>query len=336
MRTADFHYDLPEDAIAQEAIEPRDSARLLDTRDLTDHRFSDLPDLLEPGDLLVVNRTRVIPVRLHGHREPTGGQVEVLLLRSLADGEWEAMVRPARRLRAGSRIAFGEVVAVLVTDPSDGIVTLRPEAGTLEQAMQQVGEVPLPPYFHGSLADAERYQTVYADLPGSAAAPTAGLHFTPSVLDALADRGIETTTVELRVGLDTFRPIAADTIADHTIHSEDIVVGPDAVAAVEAARQRGSRVVAVGTTVTRALESAATTDGRITERSGPTDLFITPGYEFKVVDVLITNFHVPASTLVVLVCAFMGEEWRQAYDTALDRGYRFLSFGDSMLAERAP
>lgn len=334
MRTADFHYDLPEDAIAQEAVEPRDTARLLDTRTMTDHRFSDLPGLLRPSDLLVVNRSLVSAVRLSGHKEGTGGRVEVLLLRPAGAGAWEALVRPARRLREGTRIDLGTMVAVVAGAPADGVVTLIAESASFEEAIASDGEVPLPPYFRGHLADAGRYQTVYADSPGSAAAPTAGLHFTRRLLERLSGAGMDVAAVDLRVGLDTFRPIGTDTVDEHAIHSEEVEVGIDAVEAVERTRERGGRVVAVGTTVVRALEAAAS-GGVLRPMAGPTSLFIVPGHRFAVIDLLITNFHVPASTLVVLVSAFMGDEWRHAYETALDRGYRFLSFGDAMLAERA-
>ncbi|HSM02423.1 MAG TPA: tRNA preQ1(34) S-adenosylmethionine ribosyltransferase-isomerase QueA [Acidimicrobiia bacterium] len=336
MRTADFHYDLPDDAIAQSAVQPRDSARLLDTRDMSDHRFKDLPSLLREGDLVVVNRTRVRPARLHGVKEGTGGRVEALLLRPGGDGSWEALVRPARRIHEGTRLRFGEVRAVVAGSPAEGRVVLLPEKGSLDEAMAADGEIPLPPYFHGHLDDPELYQTVYADRPGSVAAPTAGLHFTRAVLDDLERRGIDRAAVDLEIGLDTFRPISADVIESHRMHQERMRVDDDAAIAVKGARERGGRIVAIGTTVVRALESAATGDGLVEPGEGDTSLFITPGYRFTVVDLLVTNFHVPASTLVVLVAAFMGPGWRSAYAGALARGYRFLSFGDAMLGERAP
>lgn len=333
-RTADFHYDLPEAAIAQEAIEPRDAARLLDADTMADRRFSDLPGLLDPGDLLVVNRTRVRRARLLGAKE-TGGRVEALLLAPLGDGRWEALVRPARRLRPGVRLRFGGLEAEVTEGPEAGRAVLRLEAADQEAAVAAEGSVPLPPYFRGRLDDEERYQTVYAETTGSAAAPTAGLHFTPRVLAGLSARGVETATIDLEIGVDTFRPIAAERIADHVMHTERFRVGGDAAEAVAAARERGNRVVAVGTTVVRALESAALPDGSLEPTEGATDLFVSPGYRFRAVDRLITNFHVPGSTLVVLVAAFMGERWREAYTTALRRGYRFLSFGDAMIVTRA-
>lgn len=337
MQTADFFYELPEEAVAQSAVEPRDAARLLATPGLTDHRFRDLPALLRRGDLVVVNRTRVRQARLQGRREGTGGRVEALLLRPCGGGRWQALVRPARRLRAGEKVRFGGITATLVSDPEAGEAVLALDAGgvPLEEALGRWGEVPLPPYFKGRLADPERYQTVYSAGVGSAAAPTAGLHFTSGLLEALGESGIGVAAVELDIGLDTFRPIGVERLEDHQMHRESYLLPPETAAAVEEARRRGGRVVAVGTTVVRALESAADASGRLQPGRGETGLFITPGYRFGVVDLLVTNFHVPGSTLVVLVAAFMGEAWRDAYRTALERGYRFLSFGDAMLAERA-
>lgn len=332
-----FDYDLPEDRIAQVPIEPRHDSRLLDTRDLSDHRFLDLPELLLPGDLLVVNRTRVRAARLHGVKTGTGGQVEALLLRRLGHGQWEAMVRPARRLRAGVRLRFGDLDAVLSSDPVDGIATLDlgSDGDGIEAAIEAVGEVPLPPYITQRLADPARYQTMFADAPGSAAAPTAGLHFTPAVVDRLDARGISVATVELDVGLATFRPIAVDRVEDHTMHVERCRVDESAAAAIRRCRSRGGRVVAVGTTVVRTLETFARPDGTVDVGDRNTDLYLVPGSHFDVVDLLVTNFHLPRSSLLVLVEAFMGERWRRVYETALSRGYRFLSFGDAMLAERA-
>jgi S-adenosylmethionine:tRNA ribosyltransferase-isomerase len=337
VNTADFAYELPEAAIAQSAVEPRDSARLLAADDLTDHRFRDLPGLLRPGDLLVVNRTRVRRARLRGHRETTGGRAEALLLRPDGDGRWEALVRPGRRLRAGERLRFGEIGAIIIEARGEGEALLALDTGEvpLDEALARWGEVPLPPYFRGRLEDPERYQTVYSVGAGSAAAPTAGLHFTPGVLAAAGERGIALAAVDLDIGVDTFRPIAAARLEDHRMHRESYAIPEETVAAMAAARERRGRVVAVGTTVVRALESAATGPGEVLPGAGSTALFIAPGYPFRVVDALVTNFHVPGSTLVVLVAAFMGERWRDAYRVALERGYRFLSFGDAMLASRA-
>jgi S-adenosylmethionine:tRNA ribosyltransferase-isomerase len=336
VQTSDFVYELPEGAIAQVPAEPRDAARLLVAEGLEDHHFADLPGLLQAGDLVVVNRTRVRRARLLGHKEGSGGRVEALLLRPTPLG-WEALLRPARRLRRGSRLRFGDIRATVVTEPERGEGLLALDAGEvpLEEALDRWGEVPLPPYFTGRLEDPERYQTVYAARPGSAAAPTAGLHFTPDVLRRLGERGVQVAAVDLDIGVDTFRPIVEAGLEEHRMHRENYCVDEEAAAAVAAARRRRGRVVAVGTTVVRALESAAGAGGEVCPGPGTTDLFITPGYEFRVVDLLVTNFHVPGSTLVVLVAAFMGERWREAYRVALERGYRFLSFGDAMLAVRA-
>jgi S-adenosylmethionine:tRNA ribosyltransferase-isomerase len=337
MRTADFTYELPGAAIAQEPIEPRDAARLLVVAGMEDRRFADLPSLLDPSDVVVVNRTRVRRARLVGVKEPGGGRVEALLLRAVGGDHWEALVRPARRLRPGVSLRFGAIAGTVVDGPRDGRVTLRLDTGgrSLDEALADEGAVPLPPYFTGELVDEERYQTVFADRVGSAAAPTAGLHFTPAVLAGLAARDIPVVTVDLEIGLDTFRPITTEVIEDHRIHTEQYRVDGRAAEVIEARRRSGGRVVAVGTTVVRALESAAGDGGRLCVSAGATDLYITPGYRFTCVDVLVTNFHVPGSTLLVLVEAFMGPGWRDVYATALDRGYRFLSFGDAMLVERA-
>lgn len=336
MRTADFEYDLPAESIAQEPAEPRDASRLLDCRDMTDHRFADLPSLLAAGDLVVVNRTRVRRARLHGARQDTGGAVELLLLPG-GGAIWSALARPSRRLRPGVVIEMGRLRATVIGGPVEGIIDVElstDDGAAVEDAIEALGEVPLPPYFSGSLATPDRYQTIFAQKTASSAAPTAGLHFTESVVAGLTESGIELAEIDLEVGLDTFRPIATEDVADHDIHTERVEVGSEVVAAIAAARQRSGRIIAVGTTVVRALESAGDGSGGISEFAGDTDLFITPGYRFGVVDGLITNFHVPSSTLVVLVAAFMGEKWRLAYATALERGYRMLSFGDAMMVFR--
>jgi len=336
MKTSDFLYDLPDDRIAQVPVEPRDAARLLVADTMEDRVFRDLPDLLDPGDLLVINRTRVRRARLIGRKVPTGGRVELLLLAPFGDGTWEALVRPARRLRAGTVIGIGGMVATLVDDPHEGVARIELEAGAgdLEEEIEDLGEMPLPPYIHARPADPQRYQTVYADRIGSAAAPTAGLHFTPEVLERIEGRGVRTASVDLEIGVDTFRPISGERVEDHVMHTERFEIPQQTAEAVDAARRRRGRVVAVGTTVVRALESAATGEGGVAARRGSTDLFITPGFRFRVVDVLVTNFHVPGSSLVVLVAAFMGDRWREAYRVALERGYRFLSFGDAMMVSR--
>jgi S-adenosylmethionine:tRNA ribosyltransferase-isomerase len=334
VRVEDFTYELPESAIAQAAIEPRHDARLLDTTDLSDNRFLDLPDLLRPDDLLVVNETRVRAARLLGTRTGTGGVVELLLLRIRPDGLWEALARPSRRLRTGHEIVFDGLRATIVEDPVDGIVVVDLAASDVEAAIAAAGEVPLPPYFKGRLDDPDRYQTMFARIAGSAAAPTAGLHFTREVVARLAARRIEIAGIDLHVGVDTFRPIAVERVEDHRMHTEWCSVPAETAEAVSRARSRGGRVVAVGTTVVRALETMGRGDGTVDAGETLSSLFLKPGSRFGVVDALVTNFHVPGSTLVVLVAGFMGDGWRDAYSAAIDRGYRFLSFGDAMYAER--
>jgi S-adenosylmethionine:tRNA ribosyltransferase-isomerase len=309
---------------------------LLDTRDLTDHRFSDLSSLLMPGDLVVVNRTKVRAARLLGTKRESGGAVEALLLRRLDHDRWEALVKPARRLRAGSLVDFGEIHGRLLCDPQEGRVTLTLTAGgDIEEAVERHGEVPLPPYIEGRLDDPNRYQTIFAERPGSAAAPTAGLHFTPAVVESLGDAGIEMASVDLEVGLATFRPISSDRIEDHVMHSEVFEVTEETAEAVASCRARGGRVIAIGTTTVRVLETLSISGGLVGPGRGETSLYLRPGSSFDVVDGLVTNFHLPRSSLIVLIAAFMGPGWRGAYRTALSRGYRFLSFGDAMYCERA-
>lgn len=334
MRLADFDYDLPADQIAQTPIEPRDAARLLVDRGAAapEHRHvRDLPELLGDGDLLVVNETRVIPARLRLHRA-TGGAAEVLLLEPV-DGEqhaWEALVRPARKLRAGEQLFGADGVAVVEVGrrrPSGDTFTVALLGGPDPlQALARYGEMPLPPYITTALEHPERYQTVYASPPGSAAAPTAGLHLTPQVLRMLDDRGIETARVELVVGLDTFQPVSEPDPREHLIHTERFRVPADVLHRAREAR----RVVAVGTTAVRALETAAST-GKL---EGRTDLFVHRGYEWQLVDLLMTNFHLPRTTLLMMVDAFVGPRWRRLYADALAAGYRMLSFGDAMLLDR--
>ena len=335
METADFTYRLPDRLIAQSPAEPRDDARLLRASDLTDWRVRDLPGLLRPGDLAVVNETRVRAARLRGRRRGTGGAVEMLLLGRVGE-RWEALFRPARRLRAGTVLEFGALTARLETDPQQGKAEAVLEAGgaDVERAVAAAGEIPLPPYIRRPLDDPERYQTVFGRKVGSAAASTAALHLTEGALAALAARGVGLAKVELQIGLDTFRPITAERIADHEMHSEWIDVPEPTVRRVLAAKAAGGRVAAVGTTVVRALETACL-GGRMKPYRGPTRLYITPGYRFGAVDLLMTNFHMPSSSLLVLIAAFMGPAWRRVYETARARGYRFLSFGDAMLAERS-
>ena len=336
METARFFYELPGERVAQRPAEPRHSARLLRAADLSDWTVRDLPGLLRPGDLVVVNETRVRAARLRGRRAVTGGAVEMLLLGRIGE-RWEALLRPARRLRSGAELEFGPLAARLETDPHHGKAQVTLDAGgrDVEEAIAEAGEIPLPPYIRAPLEDPERYQTVFGSKVGSAAAPTAALHFTPQLLDELREGGIGVAAVELQVGLDTFRPITARRIAEHRIHSEWAEVTPAVAARIAAARSAGGRIAAIGTTVVRTLETAAA-DGEVRPYRGSTSLYITPGYRFRAVDILMTNFHIPGSSLLVLVAAFMGERWRALYETALARRYRFLSFGDAMLAERAP
>lgn len=328
-------YELPDEAIAQSPVEPRHSARLLDTRDLSDHKFLELPDLLRPGDLVVVNRSRVRAARLIGTKAETDGQIELLLLRPITGSVWQAVVRPARRLRAGAQLDFGELTAIVEKEPHDGIVLVNLKAeGDVEEAIAAIGRVPLPPYIKSDIADSERYQTIFAQETGSAAAPTAGLHFTNELVARLNDRAIDIADIELQIGLDTFRPITSECIEDHQIHTEEFDVPEETARAVARCQANAGRVVAVGTTVVRTLESVASGEGKIEPGAGSTELFVTRGYKFRVVDLLITNFHLPKTSLVVLVASFMGDRWRTAYEIALNRGYRFASFGDAMLAER--
>ena len=333
METARFDYELPEAAIAQAPVEPRDAARMLVDRGAgnePDHRtVADLPGLVGPGDVVVVNTTRVLRARLHLRKE-TGGAVEVLLLEPLGDDRWEALVRPGRRVPPGTVLCpggDGPPLAVEVLDRLDDgrrLVVLRTDE--VAAALEAHGEVPLPPYITEPLGDPERYQTVFAEQPGSVAAPTAGLHLTPTVLDGIRAAGAEVAGVDLWVGLGTFRPISAERVEDHDMHTERYHVPDETWAACE----RAERVVAVGTTTVRALESVAA----LGARTGRTDLFLHPGREPQVVDVLLTNFHLPRSSLLVLVEAFAGPHWRDLYATALAEGYRFLSFGDCMLLGR--
>lgn len=330
--TSDFWFELPAAAIAQQPLEPRDASRLLNVDDLSDHAFSELPGLLSPNDVVVVNRSRVRAARLLGTKVGGSGRVEALLLRPLSGDRWQALVRPARRLRPGSVLDFGAIRATIEDISPDGPVEMSLKAeGDLEDAIAATGLVPLPPYIRDQLDDPERYQTIFAKTVGSAASPTAGLHFTPGLLERLRARAISVVEIELIIGLDTFRPISAVNIEDHQIHSETLTIPPETADAIN---DRSGNLVAVGTTVVRALESRAEPGGRVVAGSVDTSLYITPGYRFRVVDRLITNFHLPGTSLIVLVAAFMGKRWRLAYGTALDRGYRFASFGDAMIASR--
>lgn len=336
MKTEAFDYVLPSEAIAQAPAEPRDASRLLVTSTLTDHRFSDLPDLLNDGDLLVVNETRVRAARLAGHKRSTGGAIELLLLRRCDQDRWEALVRPARRVRPGLELDFGTIQGTVRSEPKGGVVSveLTTEAGDVDDHLPTVGRIPLPPYFRGELADPERYQTVFATTVGSAAAPTAGLHFTQRLVDDLGACGITIAPVTLDVGLDTFRPMTVDEVDHHQIHREAFEIPAATAAAIAGVRSTGGRVVAVGTTVIRTLETASAGDGVVHSGPGESALFIRPGYRMGVVDAAITNFHAPRTTLIALVAAMLGPAWRDAYATALVRGYRFLSFGDAMFIDQ--
>ncbi len=333
-KVSDFRYELPEEAIAQSAVEPRHDARLLDTRDYSDHRFLDLPSLLDPGDLVIVNETRVRAARLSGRRMDSGGRVELLLLDRDPEGRWQALARPARRLRRGVVIDLQETRATVIDNLGEGRIMVELDVDDEEAVVEKIGVIPLPPYFTGELDDPGRYQTIYARAPGSAAAPTAGLHFTDEVMAGLSTRGIETARVDLHVSLDTFRPMTVEEVSDHVMHSEWCAIPEETARSVAKTRETGKRIVAVGTTVVRTLESFAREDGTVEAGEAETDLFLQPGSDFRVVDGLVTNFHLPGSTLLVLLAGFMGPRWRQAYRVALDRGYRFLSFGDAMYAER--
>jgi S-adenosylmethionine:tRNA ribosyltransferase-isomerase len=339
MELADFDYDLPGGTIAQAPIEPRDRARLLVDRGpghAPEHRtVAHLPSLIRPGDVIVVNTTRVLPARLI-LRKPTGGAVEVLLLERLATGAWEALVRPSRKVPPGTVLTAGPDLDVWFGGPGPGDgegtreVALTVPSGVDELAvLDRYGVVPLPPYITAPLADPERYQTVFAERPGSVAAPTAGLHITPAVLDGCRAAGARVEPVELLVGMGTFRPMTAPKVDDHHMHAERYRVPAGTLAACEQVRAAGGRVVAVGTTSVRALETAALS-GRL---EGRTELFIHRPWQWRLVDVLMTNFHLPRSSLLVLVDAFIGPRWRELYGTALAEGYRFLSFGDAMLLE---
>ncbi len=341
-RMDDYDYDLPFASIAQTPIEPRDAGRLLvalSANAAPQHRhILDLPSLLEPGDLLVVNETRVIPARLH-LRKPSGGAVEVLLLEHRSDQTWQALVKPSRKVAVGTRLRPGPGLVVEIGETTGGgqrVVRLlgddgEPLAhGDEERALETFGEAPLPPYITEPLADASRYQTTYARVAGSAAAPTAGLHFTPALFSALRTRGIEVAKVDLAVGLDTFRPVLVDRPEEHDIHSERYDVPADTWDAVVRTRASGGRVVAVGTTTVRSLETVAASG----VLAGRTKLLIYGNYPFSVVDVLLTNFHLPRSSLLLLVEAFAGPRWRDLYAEAIDTGYRFLSLGDAMLLGR--
>ena len=342
MKTSDFDYELPEELIAQTPVEPRDQSRLLVYRrkdqSIEHKHFFDIIDYLNPGDALVINETRVIPARLLGVKEDTGVPVEVLLLRRLSTAEWEALVRPGRRLKPGTRCVFGDgllACEILGNVEEIGGRTVRfIYDGVFEEILDRLGEMPLPPYIHEKLKDRDRYQTVYAKQDGSAAAPTAGLHFTPALLDRIRQKGITVVPVLLHVGLGTFRPVKVEDAEKHVMHSEFCRVTQEAADILNRIRAAGGRIVCVGTTSVRTLETFSREDGTIVPGAGDTAIFIYPGVKLKAVDALITNFHLPQSTLLMLVSALMGrEEALRVYRTAVEERYRFFSFGDAMFIE---
>lgn len=338
MKTSDFYYDLPEELIAQDPLKDRSSSRLLvlrkDTGE-TEHRiFSDIIEYLKPGDCLVINDTKVIPARLHGIKEGTGAHIEVLLLKRKEDNIWETLVRPGKKARPGTRLTFGDgrMKAEILDVVDEGNRLIRFEYdGIFEEVLDALGEMPLPPYITHKLEDKNRYQTVYARHEGSAAAPTAGLHFTQDLLEKIQAKGVQIARVTLHVGLGTFRPVKVDDVENHHMHSEFYMIGKEAADTINAARRQGGRIISVGTTSTRTLESAADAQGFVRETSGWTDIFIYPGYTFKCIDALITNFHLPESTLLMLVSALAGKDHiLDAYKEAVEKRYRFFSFGDAM------
>ena len=338
MDVKDFYYDLPEELIAQDPLEDRASSRLLvldkDTGEIEHRVFRNIIEYLNPGDCLVINDTKVIPARLMGIKEDTGAAIEVLLLKRHADNVWECLVKPGKKARTGARISFGEglLVGVITDVLEDGNRYIKFEyEGIFEEILDRLGQMPLPPYITHKLKDKNRYQTVYARNEGSAAAPTAGLHFTKELLDQIKAKGVEIASVTLHVGLGTFRPVKVDKIEEHHMHTESFLITQEEADKINRARADGGRIIAVGTTSCRTLESAALLDGTIPAKSGDTDIFIYPGYQFKAVDCLITNFHLPESTLVMLVSALAGrDKIMNAYEEAVRQKYRFFSFGDAM------
>ena len=337
LKTSDFYYDLPEELIAQTPAEPRDSSRLLfyhrNTKTIEHRIFHDICDYLKKGDVLVINRTRVLPARLYAHTEH-GGAVEVLLLKRMSLDTWEVLVRPGRKCRPGAKLYFSEELSLevlSVTETGERIVKFFYE-GTFEDVLSRVGNMPLPPYIHEKLKDPERYQTVYSRETGSAAAPTAGLHFTPELLEKIRGMGVEVVEVLLHVGLGTFRPVKEENILDHKMHSEYYEVSEEAASRINAAKKEGRRVIAVGTTSVRTLETVADEQGMLHPCKGDTSIFLYPPYKMKCVDALITNFHLPESTLIMLVsCLCSREEILDVYKTAVEQRYRFFSFGDAMM-----
>ncbi|MCI8581127.1 MAG: tRNA preQ1(34) S-adenosylmethionine ribosyltransferase-isomerase QueA [Dorea sp.] len=339
MKRTDFYYELPEELIAQDPLEDRSSSRLLvlDRKSgaVSHHVFRKITEYLKEGDCLVINDTKVIPARLIGSKIGTGARIEVLLLKRKENNIWETLVKPGKKMKAGAKISFGDGLltgeVIDIVEEGNRLIRFSFE-GIFEEILDQLGQMPLPPYITHQLQDKNRYQTVYAKHTGSAAAPTAGLHFTPELLRAIEERGIEIAKVTLHVGLGTFRPVKVDEITDHHMHSEFYQIDEEAAKKINRAKATGNRVICVGTTSCRTIESAADESGHLKAKSGWTDIFIYPGYEFRALDGLITNFHLPESTLIMLVSALAGREnVLAAYEEAVKERYRFFSFGDAML-----
>ena len=341
MNVKDYDYDLPEELIAQDPLEDRSSSRLMvldrQTGDVEHRHFTDILEYLHPGDCLVINNTKVIPARLFGVKEDTQAKIEVLLLKRKENDIWETLVKPGKKAKPGTKLVFGDGLltaeVVDVGEEGNRLIQFHYD-GIFEEILDQLGQMPLPPYITHQLKDKNRYQTVYAKYDGSAAAPTAGLHFTKELLQKVKDMGVDIAEVTLHVGLGTFRPVKVENVLDHHMHSEFYMVSQEAADKINRAKENGHRVIAVGTTSTRTLEAAADENGRLHETSGWTEIFIYPGYQFKVIDALITNFHLPQSTLVMLVSALAGREHvLHAYEIAVKERYRFFSFGDAMLIQ---
>ena len=342
MKLSDFYYDLPKELIAQDPLEDRSSSRLMllerDTGKIDHKIFKDIPEFLNSGDVLVINETRVIPARLFGTKPETGAVVEILLLKRLSDTDWECLVKPGKKARTSAELVFGEGLLkgkiINVKEDGNRIISFEYE-GIFEEILDELGQMPLPPYITHKLEDKNRYQTVYARNDGSAAAPTAGLHFTPELLKEIEAKGVKIARITLHVGLGTFRPVKEENILDHHMHSEYFEVDKEAADTINKARANGGRIICTGTTSVRTLESASADDGIVHAMSGETDIFIYPGYKFKACDCLITNFHLPQSTLLMLVSAFSSrEKVLGAYEEAIKEKYRFFSFGDAMFLYR--
>ncbi len=339
MKTEDFYYDLPEELIAQDPLEDRSASRLMvldkETGEIENRTFTDILEYLHPGDCMVINDTKVIPARLIGAKEDTGAKIEVLLLKRKSDKDWETLVKPGKKMKVGARVSFGDgrLKGEVIDVVEGGNRLIRFEYdGIFEEILDQLGQMPLPPYIKHELKDQDRYNTVYAKNPGSAAAPTAGLHFTPELLQAIEEKGVTIAHVTLHVGLGTFRPVKEEELEDHEMHSEFYIIEASEAEKINQAKDSGHKICCVGTTSCRTVEAAADETGHLHECSGWTDIFIYPGYQFKVLDELITNFHLPESTLIMLVSALAGREnILHAYNVAVEEKYRFFSFGDAML-----